>query len=62
MMVTGTLYSPYTWQVRHVKPFETNELIARFKPNGTPYGFVETIAEQTPGARTQPRTSRSHCP
>nr|HML19266.1 hypothetical protein [Candidatus Dependentiae bacterium] len=22
-MVTGTLYSPYTWQVRHVKSLET---------------------------------------
>ncbi len=49
-MVTGTLYSPYTWQVRHFKPLETNELTLSFKPDGTFYGFVETIAEKTPGA------------
>ena len=53
-MVTGTLYSPYTWQVRHVKPFETNELVVRFKPDGTTYGFVETIAEETAGAALSP--------
>jgi len=49
-MVTGTLYSPYTWQVRHVKSLETNELVLIFKPDGTFYGFEETIAEKTPGA------------
>lgn len=54
MMVTGSLYSPYTWQVRHVKPFETHELIVKFKPDGTPYGFVETIAEEIPGASLSP--------
>lgn len=54
MMVTGTLYSPYTWQVRHVQPLETNELIIRFKPDGSFYGFLETIAENTPGAALAP--------
>jgi membrane protease YdiL (CAAX protease family) len=53
-MVKGTLYSPYTWQVRHVKPLETNELILRFKPDGTFYGFVEKIAENIPGTALTP--------
>lgn len=48
-MVTGSLYAPYTWQTRHFKEFETNELTVLFKPDGTPYGFIEKIAEQAPG-------------
>ena len=49
LMVTGNLYSPYTWQVRHFTPGETEELIILFKPDGTPYGFIETIAEKALG-------------
>lgn len=49
-MVTGNLYSPYTWQTRHFKEFETNELTMSFKPDGTAYEFIEKIAEETPGA------------
>lgn len=48
-MVTGTLYAPYTWNVRHFKPSEVNETVIRFKPNGTPYGFVEKISEDAEG-------------
>jgi len=49
-MITGTLYSPYTWHARLFKEHEANEVTFIFKSDGTPYGFVETIAEQTPGA------------
>lgn len=49
-MITGTLYCPYTWRVRHFKENETNETSIKFKPDGTPYGFSETIAETEPGA------------
>lgn len=48
-MVTGTLYSPYTWQVRHFQPFQTNELVVIFKPDGTPYGFIEEISDEMQG-------------
>jgi hypothetical protein len=53
-MVTGHLYAPYTWQVRHFQPGETNELVTAFKPDGIPYGFVEKIAENTPGSALNP--------
>jgi hypothetical protein len=53
-MVTGSLYTPYTWQVRHFQPGETNELITAFKPDGTRYGFAEKIAENKPGAALNP--------
>lgn len=49
-MVTGNLYSPYTWQVRHFRPFETNELRVIFKADGTPYGFIETIPDNVSGS------------
>lgn len=58
-LVTGALYSPYTWQVRHFQPGQTNELISVFKPDGTPYGFVEKIAENTPGAALSPEQAES---
>lgn len=48
-MVTGNVYSPYTWQVRHFKPHQIHELNIIFKPDGTPYGFSEQISEETPG-------------
>ncbi|MFQ5864958.1 MAG: CPBP family intramembrane glutamic endopeptidase [bacterium] len=44
------LYSPYTWRVRHFKAGETNETLIRFTPQGQPYGFVETLPEDEPGA------------
>lgn len=54
-MVTGTLFSPYTWQVRHFKEFETNEVVVLFKPDGVPYGFVEKIAEEKMGPSIEPQ-------
>ncbi len=50
-MITGTLYSPFTWHVRHFKEGETNETAIGFKPDGTPYEFLEKIAESAPGAK-----------
>jgi len=49
-MMAQHLYEPYTWQVRHFKEFEKNEVTTRFTPDGQPYGFIETISEDTPGA------------
>ena len=51
-------YSPYTWNVRHFKEHETNETFIRFTPEGKPYGFVEKIAENTPGAALAPRQAQ----
>ncbi len=58
-MITGTLYSPFTWTVRHFKEGETNETKVAFKPDGTPYEFLETIAESEPGAKLLPVQART---
>ncbi|MFQ5632462.1 MAG: hypothetical protein ACE5I1_27145, partial [bacterium] len=58
-MLAGDLYSPYTWQVRHFKENETNESRIRFTPAGKPYGFVEKLPEDAPGASLQPDSART---
>ena len=57
-MLAEGLYSPYTWQVRHFAEFETNETLIRFTPAGAPFGFVETIPEEAPGAALEPSAAR----
>lgn len=54
-MISQELYVPYTWQVRHFKEFETNETLISFTPQGKPYGFIETISENLPGAQLDPQ-------
>ncbi|MGB8366800.1 MAG: type II CAAX endopeptidase family protein, partial [Candidatus Babeliales bacterium] len=49
-MMEQHLYEPYTWRIRHFKEFEKNETSIYFTPSGQPYGFVETISENKPGA------------
>ncbi|MBI4625646.1 MAG: CPBP family intramembrane metalloprotease [Verrucomicrobia bacterium] len=44
------LYAPYSWQVRLFREGETNQTTVRFRPDGGPYGFVETLRERAPGA------------
>ena len=46
-MMEQKLYYPYTWIVRRFKPFDQHELLMQFTPSGTPYGFEETISEET---------------
>ena len=53
-MLKGDLYSPYTWQVRHFKEGETNEVRMNFTPEGDPYGFREKLPEDEPGASLTP--------
>lgn len=36
---------PYVWKVRHFKEYEANVVTFVFKPDGTPYGFVESVAD-----------------
>ena len=42
-------YSPYTWSVRQFKEYTVNEVTIFFTPEGRPYGFKETIAEDKQG-------------
>lgn len=57
-MLKDPYYAPYTWTVRHFKEFEKNESIIRIKPDGTPYGFVETLSENAPGAALEANPAR----
>ncbi len=57
-MIDSGLYSPYTWRVRHFKEGETNETHIRFTPSGQPYGFVQTLPEDEPGASLSPDSAR----
>jgi hypothetical protein len=52
------LYAPYTWRVRHFKEGEAHETLVRFTPEGTPYGFVEKLREEAPGASLAPEAAR----
>ena len=50
-MMEEQLYIPYTWRVRHFKEYEKNELFITFTPDGKPYGFIEILSENSPGAQ-----------
>ncbi len=58
-MLQGGLYSPYTWVVRRFREGETNESSIRFRPDGTQYGFRETLSEDEPGASLKPEWART---
>lgn len=58
-MMKKQLYMPYTWNVRHFKENEKNEVTFKFTPDGTPYGFIESIAEETPGAQLNEQSARN---
>ncbi len=49
-MMRDGLYSAYTWRVRQYKEGEVNETQIRFTPDGRPYGFVEKLKDDAPGA------------
>ncbi len=49
-VLAGGLLSPYRWTVRHFRERERNETRIRFTPGGDPYGFVQFLAEDAPGA------------
>ena len=42
-------YRPYQWIVRHFREGDPRQLEVRFLPDGTPYGYRERLAENTPG-------------
>jgi hypothetical protein len=58
-MMDDKLYMPYTWRVRHFKEHETNECTIAFTPDGKPYGFIETISENVPGAQLSEHDARA---
>ena len=43
-------FHPYQWVVRHFREGDPQELLVRFRPDGTPYGYREQLSEDTPGA------------
>jgi hypothetical protein len=49
-MLRDGLYQAYTWRVRHFREGEVNEVTIALAPDGRPYGFVEKIKEDAPGA------------
>lgn len=58
-MLRNGLYSAYTWRVRQFREGETNETTIRFTPEGRPYGFVEKLPEDAPGAALEAGAARS---
>ena len=57
-LLESGLYFPYTWQVRLFRELEANETLVRFTPKGEPWGFVETLAEDEPGASVEADSAR----
>ncbi|MFZ5624350.1 MAG: hypothetical protein ACOY71_07945 [Gemmatimonadota bacterium] len=58
-LVTGTLFSPYTWTVRQFRPGEAREIRVRFTPSGRFDGFVEQVPEKEPGASLTADSARA---
>jgi hypothetical protein len=58
-MLSGDLYSPYTWVVRRFAEGEVNETMIRFAPDGAPYGFREKMPEDEPGASLDAEAARA---
>lgn len=58
-MLRDELYAAYTWRVRHFREGETNETLIRFTPGGRPYGFVERLHEESPGAALDTDAARA---
>lgn len=56
-MINGTLYAPYHWHVRLFKPHEPQETAVYFTPQGKPYGFTQTLSENT---ATEHNTDTNH--
>lgn len=57
LMADG-LYAPYTWRVRHFKEGEKRETLFYLTPDGRPYGFVERLREDAPGAALTAEAAR----
>lgn len=58
-MIDDNVYIPYTWDIRHFKEFEQRETEISFTPDGTPYGFLEKLSENMPGASLTSQEART---
>ena len=58
-MLRDGLYAAYAWHVRHFKDGETNETTIAFTPDGRPYGFIEKLREDAPGAALDAAAARA---
>ena len=52
-------FHPYQWIVRHFRGGEVREAEVRFRPDGAPYGFRETLAEDAGGAALDADAARA---
>ena len=52
-------FQPYQWVVRHFRGGEVRETEVRFRPDGAPYGFRETLAEDAAGAALDADAARA---
>lgn len=59
-MIEHNLYQPYHWIVRRFKPFEHHEVLIYFTSDGNPYGFKETISENTSGINITSAAAQTH--
>jgi hypothetical protein len=50
-MLSGEIFSPYTWMVRHFTPKQEYETYIWFRPDGKPFGFLQNIPESWPGQK-----------
>jgi hypothetical protein len=58
-MLRQRLYAAYSWRVRHYQEGDANETTIRFTPDGQPYGFVEKLKEDAPGAALDSAAARA---
>lgn len=58
-LVRDGRYAPYTWRVRRFREAEKHEVTIRFTPEGRPYGFVERLREDAPGAALSAEQART---
>lgn len=57
-MLTDTLYTPYRWQVKHLKEGDANYVTLRFSPTGEFIEFWEYLPEDEPGAALEADSAR----
>ncbi|HEV2976147.1 MAG TPA: CPBP family intramembrane glutamic endopeptidase [Casimicrobiaceae bacterium] len=58
-LLSGEVYSPFTWEVRLFRPRETAEAHVRFRPDGTVDGFRRYVPETAPGPALDAAAARS---
>ena len=49
-MLSGGLYAPFTWRVRHFLPADAAGTVYLLTPSGVPFGFTTTLPEEEEGA------------